>query len=311
MSKLVNIMILAKMILLVPMLTFSQTVAIDINDFAWLRGDWQRESSKSITKESWRRVSETALEGSSSRVSKASGETIFGESLLLTKMGGDIFYIAKVAENALPIPFKLVNFSETEAVFENPVHDFPQRIRYRRDGENAFTAIVEKSETSAEMQQRIEFSFEKINPQTFPEKEQSMKKATGIGGIFFKCESPEKMREWYAEHLGLVTNEYGSMFEFRTAENPDKIAYLQWSPFSQNTKYFEPSQKQFMINYRVENIEKLVEELRAAGVEICDEIETFDYGKFVHIMDPEGNKLELWEPVDDAFTEQNESESSD
>lgn len=311
MSKLVNIMILAKMILLVPMLTFSQTVAIDINDFAWLRGDWQRESSKSITKESWRRVSETALEGSSSRVSKASGETIFGESLLLAKMGSDIFYIAKVAENALPIPFKLVNFSETEAVFENPVHDFPQRIRYRRDGENAFTAIVEKIETSAEMQQRIEFSFEKINPQTFPEKEQSMKKATGIGGIFFKCESPEKMREWYAEHLGLVTNEYGSMFEFRTAENPDKIAYLQWSPFSQNTKYFEPSQKQFMINYRVENIEKLVEELRAAGVEICDEIETFDYGKFVHIMDPEGNKLELWEPVDDAFTEQNESESSD
>lgn len=303
MSKLLKIIVLISFFCGSQFSLFAQTDTVDLNDFAWLTGDWQRESAKSITTESWRRVSETAFEGSSSRVSKASGETVFGESLMLAKMGSDIFYIAKVAENALPIPFKLVNFSKTEAVFENPTHDFPQRIRYRRDGENAFTAIVETIETSAEMQQRIEFSFQKNNPQTFPEKEQSMKKATGIGGIFFKCESPEKMREWYAKNLGLVTNEYGSLFEFRTVENPDKKAYLQWSPFSQTTKYFEPSEKQFMINYRVENIEKLVEELRAAGVEICDEIETYDYGKFVHIMDPEGNKLELWEPVDTVFTE--------
>ncbi len=138
------------------------------------------------------------------------------------------------------------------------------------------------------------------------EKEQTVmtqkKKVTGIGGIFFKCEDPEKMKDWYNKNLGLATNEYGSMFEFRESDNPDKKAYLQWSPFSEKTKYFEPSEKQFMINYRVENIEDLVQELKAAGVEVLDDIESYDYGKFVHIMDPEGNKIELWEPVDETFT---------
>ena len=111
------------------------------------------------------------------------------------------------------------------------------------------------------------------------------------------------MRDWYSTHLGLKTNEYGSSFEFREAGKPDQPAYLQWSPFAQDTKYFEPSQKPFMINYRVEGLEQLVEEMRAAGVTICDDIETYDYGKFVHIMDPEGNKIELWEPVDQVFTD--------
>ena len=130
-----------------------------------------------------------------------------------------------------------------------------------------------------------------------------MKKVTGIGGIFFKSDNPEKMREWYSKNLGLVTNEYGSLFEFRNANNPDETNYLQWSAFDSKTPYFEPSKKDFMINYRVENIEKLVEELQKAGVTVCDEIETFEYGKFVHIMDPEGNKIELWEPVDSVFTD--------
>jgi predicted enzyme related to lactoylglutathione lyase len=128
------------------------------------------------------------------------------------------------------------------------------------------------------------------------------KKVTGIGGIFFKSENPEKMREWYRDNLGLVTNEYGSLFEFRMSDEPDQKAYLQWSPFSAGTNYFEPSQKEFMINYRVENLEWLVEELRKAGVTILDSIETYDYGKFIHILDPEDNKIELWEPVDNEFT---------
>ena len=135
-------------------------------------------------------------------------------------------------------------------------------------------------------------------------------KVTGIGGIFFKCKDPEKMKDWYSKNLGLRTNEYGSMFEFRLADNPDKKGYLQWSPFSEKTKYFEPSQKDFMINYRVENLEKLVEELKAAGVTVTDKIETYDYGKFVHIMDPEGNKIELWEPVDEVFTKENEDKTT-
>lgn len=129
-----------------------------------------------------------------------------------------------------------------------------------------------------------------------------MAKVTGIGGIFFKCENPADMRKWYSENLGLVTNEYGSLFEFRNMDRPNEVNQLQWSPFKSDTKYFEPSQKQFMINYRVENLEKLVEELRNAGVTICDDIASYDYGKFVHIMDPEGNKIELWEPINDVLT---------
>ena len=129
------------------------------------------------------------------------------------------------------------------------------------------------------------------------------KKVTGIGGIFFKCDDPAKMRDWYKDNLGLVTNEYGSAFEFRRSDEPHDIGYLSWSPFNKDTEYFNPSKKEFMINYRVENIEELVEDLKAAGIEICDEIETYDYGKFIHIMDPEGNKIELWEPIDQVFTD--------
>lgn len=133
--------------------------------------------------------------------------------------------------------------------------------------------------------------------------EKKNKKVTGIGGIFFKCNSPEKMKTWYSHHLGLVTNEYGSVFEFRSADKPEQKGYAVWSPFEENTEYFEPSDKEFMINYRVENLDELLKELRAAKVEIVGEIETFEYGKFAHILDPEGNKIELWEPVDQVFTD--------
>lgn len=129
-----------------------------------------------------------------------------------------------------------------------------------------------------------------------------MKKVTGIGGIFFKSSNPAKIKEWYHEHLGLVIDAYGSPFEFRNASKPEEINYLQWSPFENETKYFEPSKKDFMINYRVDDLESLVRELKKQGVTICDEIQSFDYGKFIHIMDPDGNKIELWEPVDKVFT---------
>lgn len=127
-------------------------------------------------------------------------------------------------------------------------------------------------------------------------------KVTGIGGIFFFSENPEKTKEWYAKNLGLAVNQWGSSFEFRNAHRPDEVNYLQWSPFAKDSTYFAPSKKSFMINYRVQNIEKLVENLKANGVNIVKEIETYDYGKFVHIMDNDGNKLELWEPVDHVFT---------
>ncbi len=122
-------------------------------------------------------------------------------------------------------------------------------------------------------------------------------KVTGIGGIFFFSDNPKETREWYAKNLGLETNDYGSTFEFRNVNKPEEINQLQWSPFKKGSEYFAPSKKEFMINYRVNNIEGLVDKLKENGVTIVDEIQTFDYGKFVRIMDSEGNKLELWEPV--------------
>ncbi len=127
------------------------------------------------------------------------------------------------------------------------------------------------------------------------------KKVAGLGGVFFKCKDPGKIKEWYQKNLGLVTNEYGSLFEFIQADKPGKKGYLQWSPFPQDTNYFEPSNKDFMINYRVENLEEPVKELESNGVIILDKIEEYEYGKFVHILDPENNKIELWEPIDSVF----------
>ncbi|NOT37991.1 MAG: VOC family protein [Saprospiraceae bacterium] len=128
-------------------------------------------------------------------------------------------------------------------------------------------------------------------------------KVTGIGGIFFLSEDPDKIKEWYSKNLGLEVNQWGSSFEFRNAHRPDEINYLQWSPCKQGSEYFKPSQKEFMVNYRVQNLEGLVQKLKENGVTIVDNIETYEYGKFVHIMDSEGNKLELWEPIDSVFTE--------
>ena len=125
-----------------------------------------------------------------------------------------------------------------------------------------------------------------------------MKKVTGIGGIFFKCADPGKMNEWYAKHLGFPVADYGTMFQGRELDNPDKVNYTVWTPFKQETKYFEPSTKDFMINYRVGNLEGLVDQLRKDSVTMIDKIESVEYGKFVHIVDVEGNKVELWEPAD-------------
>jgi predicted enzyme related to lactoylglutathione lyase len=125
-----------------------------------------------------------------------------------------------------------------------------------------------------------------------------LKRVTGIGGIFFKSQDPKKMREWYKTHLGLNTSQYGAVFEWRQATDSTKKGYSQWSVFSEKTKYFEPSTKDFMINYRVENLTALVEDLKKEGVTITDTIATYDYGKFVHIMDLDGNKIELWQPND-------------
>jgi len=123
-----------------------------------------------------------------------------------------------------------------------------------------------------------------------------MKKVTGIGGIFFKSKDPNKMKEWYQKHLGLNTTEYGAVFEWFEGADGTKKGITAWSPFAETTKYFEPSTKDFMINYRVENLVELVEELKKEGVSITDKIEADEFGKFIHILDVEGNKVQLWEP---------------
>jgi len=131
-----------------------------------------------------------------------------------------------------------------------------------------------------------------VNNDTIP-------KVTGIGGIFFYSDNPQETNEWYSKNLGIVINDWGSSsFESRNVNKPDEINSLQWKLFKNGDEYFSPSKKEFMINYQVQNIEGLVTKLKKNGVTILDSIATYDYGKFVHIMDNEGNKMELWEPVD-------------
>jgi predicted enzyme related to lactoylglutathione lyase len=142
----------------------------------------------------------------------------------------------------------------------------------------------------------LSFAYKSIEINQTNSKNLKMKRVTGIGGIFFKCKDPKKMNDWYKTHLGFDTNDYGTNFEWRQNDDPNKKGSTQWSTFSENTKYFEPSTKDFMINYRVDNLEALVEELKNEGVTIVDKIKSYDYGKFVHIIDLEGNKIELWEP---------------
>lgn len=127
----------------------------------------------------------------------------------------------------------------------------------------------------------------------------SKKRVTGIGGIFFKTENPDATKAWYKKHLGFDTDQYGCTFWWKNNDGED--CSTQWSPFPKDTEYYEPSKKDFMFNYRVENLEKLLEELRKENVTVVSGIDTYEYGKFAHIMDNDGNKIELWEPIDDAL----------
>lgn len=127
--------------------------------------------------------------------------------------------------------------------------------------------------------------------------DQSTPKVTGIGGVFFKCKDPVKVKEWYKTHLGMDTNEWGASFEWGEGTDQSEKGSTQWSPFAADTDYFDPSPKSFMINYRVQNIEGLVEKLKAEGVTVIGDIASYSYGKFAHLLDCEDNKIELWEPT--------------
>lgn len=130
---------------------------------------------------------------------------------------------------------------------------------------------------------------------------ENKKRVTGIGGIFMKSNDPEYMRNWYNKHLGFNATQYGATFEWLNVENPDEKGTTVWNPFKNNTDYFMPSEKEYMINLRVDDLEWLLAELRKEGIEQVGEMQVYDYGKFAHIIDPEGTKIELWEPVDEKL----------
>ena len=124
-----------------------------------------------------------------------------------------------------------------------------------------------------------------------------MAKVTGIGGIFFKARDVDALRSWYAEQLSVPLEEWGSWdFPWRDRENPERVGKTVWGPFPADTDYFAPSDSPFMFNFRVDDLDAMLTQLRAAGVSVEDKIEEYEYGKFGWIIDPEGNKVELWEP---------------
>ncbi|WAC00813.1 VOC family protein [Lacinutrix neustonica] len=125
------------------------------------------------------------------------------------------------------------------------------------------------------------------------------KRVTGIGGLFFKTKDPEQTKNWYKKHLGFNTDDYGCTFLWKDKEGNE--CSTQWSPFKEDTEYFAPSKKDFMFNYRVENLKELLATLQAEGVTVVGQMEEYDYGKFGWILDNDGNKIELWEPVDQAL----------
>jgi predicted enzyme related to lactoylglutathione lyase len=123
-----------------------------------------------------------------------------------------------------------------------------------------------------------------------------MSRVTGIGGVFFKADDPEKMYGWYEKNLG-IRREHGYVaFHWREDQNPDERGVTAWSIFRRESEYFNPSAAPLMINYRVDDLDGLLEALRAEGVQIDPKREDHEYGRFAWIFDPEGNKIELWEP---------------
>ncbi len=184
-----------------------------------------------------------------------------------------------------------------ETLFEN---DKPVAFDYLLKAENVLLTPHIAGWTFESHEKLAQVIVDKIKSIYFPKEEkQELKKVTGIGGFFFKAKDSKKLLDWYSKKLGLKTDQYGSTFWWKDKEGND--CSTQWSPFAEDTTYFLPSEKQFMQNFRVENLLHLLDELKNEGVTIVGDMETYDYGKFAWILDPEGNKIELWEPNDKAF----------
>jgi len=188
-----------------------------------------------------------------------------------------------------------------ENLFEN--EQLPKAFDYLINADNVLLSphiagwtVESKKKLAQTIVDKVESIFFSENKQQEPLK---IKRVTGVGGLFFKCENPEKLKMWYQIHLGFNTDDWGCTFWWKDLEN--KSASTQWSPFKKETTYFKPSKKDFMFNYRVHNLKELLKKLKEEKITVVGELEEYDYGKFAWILDPEGNKIELWEPIDSAF----------
>ena len=124
-----------------------------------------------------------------------------------------------------------------------------------------------------------------------------MAKVTGVGGVFFKSPDPKALGEWYCRHLGVPVEEWGgAAFRWASAENPSGTGTTVWSPFKHDTTYFAPSAAPFMVNFRVDDLHALLAQLRSAGCDVDAKVEESEFGAFGWVMDPDGNKIELWQP---------------
>ncbi|MNJ99467.1 (S)-sulfolactate dehydrogenase [compost metagenome] len=179
--------------------------------------------------------------------------------------------------------------------------DVPVAFQYLLNAENVLLSPHIAGWTFESHEKLAQVIVDKIKSVYFEDEtsDAEEQRVTGIGGIFFKSDNPKILKDWYNKHLGLNTDEYGCTFWWK--DKNDNEASTQWSPFAADTDYFGPSQKQFMQNFRVHNLDHLFEKLKQEGVTIVGEPQAYDYGKFGWILDPEGNKIELWEPIDKAF----------
>jgi D-3-phosphoglycerate dehydrogenase len=188
-----------------------------------------------------------------------------------------------------------------ENLFEND--SFPKAFDYLIRAENVLLSPHIAGWTVESKVKLAQTIVDKVDALFFSKKpvqtESGLKRVTGIGGLFFKSDDPAELKEWYKKHLDFNVDDWGSTFWWK--DNNGKPACTQWSPFKSDTVYFSPSTKDFMFNYRVEDLSLLLNKLKEEGVAVIGEIEEYDYGKFGWVIDPEGNKIELWEPKDVTF----------
>lgn len=186
-----------------------------------------------------------------------------------------------------------------ETLFQDK--DTPEAFQYLLNAKNVILSPHIAGWTFESHERLAQVIVDKIKAKYFGQTKENIieNRVTGIGGFFFKSNDSKALVSWYGNHLGLKTDEYGATFWWKDKSGND--CSTKWSPFSNDTNYFEPSKKEFMQNFRVHDLENLLKKLGDEGVTIVGHMETYDYGKFGWIIDPEGNKIELWEPIDKAF----------